>query len=668
MKQKIYIAALLAGMLALAGCGGGGGTAPCNPETDEFQCLGKEAFDKQQQAKTEAGKLEMAAETLETALKAAEDAGEDVTNAQITDITEAHSALDAELKAATEADEAAAQAAYDGAVARLNVVRANKKVGDANRTLDSEKMARADTQKNALTSADTDLKNAVKAALDAKDKVTEEMVTKITDEQRNLQAAITAATDVSDDDKEKYRRTLADSLLQLATVQSNRERAKLVENTANETNQDNAASLKAALDVDSFPFSKPTDDEFDDDNKTSDSVSALHGWTGAKYEDKTGSKVNGEGYLYTKVGKATEGKPINEVFTGLTTPTSTLAIGYSDFENGTLDAIGGVANPDEEQIKITGFTATAGIQQFKNTDGGATKTIARIPGTFYGVSGTYYCTPAANNTCAVQLDGKNQKLGQVVTGPAGSENTNALAEVATWTFQPGSLTAKVSDGEGAMLAEYGWWLDKSEDDWTVNVFAGNAGGATAITTTDGSSLPSGGGTAKYVGGAAGKYAFSSLLGDSHEAGHFTAKVTLNAKFGAATTDRDTISGTVDDFKGDAEGMEDWSVSLGESLIGNGRVAGADFTLSDDDANDGLIRGFQNDGVAADDDLEAADQKISSASTTTWTIGSKAADPGGSWSGQLWNLDNGVPTVATGTFRAEYGSDATMVGAFGADKE
>ena len=30
MKQKIYIAALLAGMLALAGCGGGSGSTPLN--------------------------------------------------------------------------------------------------------------------------------------------------------------------------------------------------------------------------------------------------------------------------------------------------------------------------------------------------------------------------------------------------------------------------------------------------------------------------------------------------------------------------------------------------------------------------------------------------------------------------------------------------------------
>jgi len=43
MKQNIFIAALLAGMLALAGCGGGG--AACDPESHQYECLSKAEFE-----------------------------------------------------------------------------------------------------------------------------------------------------------------------------------------------------------------------------------------------------------------------------------------------------------------------------------------------------------------------------------------------------------------------------------------------------------------------------------------------------------------------------------------------------------------------------------------------------------------------------------------------
>ena len=72
------------------------------------------------------------------------------------------------------------------------------------------------------------------------------------------------------------------------------------------------------------------------------------------------------------------------------------------------------------------------------------------------------------------------------------------------------------------------------------------------------------GTATYMGGAAGKYALSSSTGGTNDAGHFTAKATLEADFNVD----DMISGTIDTFMG-ADGMaRDWSVELKESGVGN----------------------------------------------------------------------------------------------------
>ena len=655
MKQKIYIAVLLAGMLALAGCGGGGSSDPGPSERMQMEMQA----------------LETATGNLETALKAAEDAGDDVTDEQITAITTAWNALKAELDKDNEADETTAQAAYDGAVARLSVVRANKRAGDASDALETARMGRETAQKGELTSADTALSTALSTALDADaEDVTEDMVTAITDARAALEAALRRAVDVSDEDKAQYQRNVEDSSLKLQTVQAKRDIAKAAEATReankraeNAAKRADAASLKAALDAPSILGTRNTG--FVDANKTSDPVDALHGWTGAKYEEKTGSKVTGEGYLYTKLGKVTPGK----IFGGSTNADSRTPHMYRlmQVDTNLLLAPGEIANGytinlsdddvnDPAKIRVDDFTATAGSQPFKkpqedaDSDADSDADLIIIPGSYHGVPGDYRCLVPDGSSCNVNFNTKGQ--------------TFATTSITSLVFIPDNPNARVTAAEADMLAEYGWWLDKSKNDWTVNVFAGQASGQ-SLALGAGASLPDDGGTAKYVGGAAGKYAFSSLLGDSHEAGHFTARVTLNAKFGA-TGARDTISGMVDEFKGDAEGMEGWSVSLGESLIGNGRVMGTNFSR-ETGADAGKIVGYQDDGIARS---ETGTEKLSSKSTTTWSLSDDDANPatGGEWQGQLWALENGVPTVATGTFRAEYGSDATMVGAFGADKE
>ena len=177
----------------------------------------------------------------------------------------------------------------------------------------------------------------------------------------------------------------------------------------------------------------------------------------------------------------------------------------------------------------------------------------------------------------------------------------------------------------AIYASYGWWIHKSEDGerFTASAFVDNKGDVPAA--ADLGTLQ---GTATYTGGVAGKYALSSSTGGTNDAGHFTARATLEADFSD-----NSITGTIDDFTG-ADGMSrDWSVELKEAAV---------------EASGGIARADDND--------------------TAWTIGGEAAAASGEWSGTLYdNGDDGVPKVATGTFYTQYGTAGKMVGAFGVKK-
>ena len=604
---------------------------------------------------------------LSNALTAALAAGEAVTEAMVMEIKNAHTALDGLIKGATLAVTTSYQTDHAAAVGRLETVEANRAAGVAKQQLESNRLARETAQKGELTTADNALSDALNTALGADaEEVTEEMVTAITDARADLEEALRRAVDVSDEDKDRYQRKVEDSSLKLATVQQKRERAKAAEEArkATETLENaakraDAASLKAALDKawDVVRVTTKPSGLNKDDNKTSDSVSALHGWTGAKYQDKTGSKVNGEGYLYSKPGEEKKGLKFGTV-TGATdasdyeyeltqitnTPDFALTIGT------TLSTEDSPTNNNPDRIEIDGFTATAGYQPFKKTPADAADDtvadIVIIPGSYHGVRGEYRCTVGNGGECRVNFNEK----GQSFTADGG---------VTGVVFVPGNRNTLVTAEDADPVAEYGWWLNKSDaDDWTVNVFASQHSSRTgnddlAIGTT--ANLPTSG-TAKYVGGAAGKYSFSSRTGNS-DAGHFTADVELNAKFSAASS---TISGTIDGFKGEADGIEDWSVKLGESRFGQY------FTGTDGDTE----AGFDDNGAIPGYSGGVTNESNSTLSPVTWSLHDDDDDAaaGGQWQGQLWALENGVPTVATGTFRATYGSDATMAGAFGADKE
>ena len=354
-----------------------------------------------------------------------------------------------------------------------------------------------------------------------------------------------------------------------------------------------------------------------EDKKTT--VAANHGWAGKRYADPAGGDMV-EAMVYSNVEAPKQGKKFggaaanNEFEYALTSGVtdSTAAV-----QNGEVSIATGLATtttPSElaiqARVTIPSVTRTAGTETIKFSPSDPS-TLQRIDvsGSYHGVSGTYYCKPTSRTAgCSVSVAAKGFALGS-----------------GDWAFKPRDPNARVMSSADSDYASYGWWIHKSADGkkFTASAFVDFKGTATTVEIAD---LQ---GTAMYVGGAAGKYALSSSTGGTNDAGHFTARATLEADFGD-----DTVSGAIDNFMGADEMKRDWSVELKEAALG---------------ADGAITR-------TADDD-------------TVWTIGGTAAAASGEWSGNLREEGtDGVPKAATGIFYTEYGTAGRMVGAFGANKQ
>ena len=350
--------------------------------------------------------------------------------------------------------------------------------------------------------------------------------------------------------------------------------------------------------------------EADEDTMVPDN----HGWEGTRHTASGEGTYEAVIYSHPDDPTVTEGAAFNDSANGgytLSTDAATMG------ELTTLDAASGGAGVG--RVASPSFDQSAGEKTFELGDNMMRVVIA---GSYHGVPGTYYCTPAASDACGATVADMGFTLGG-----------------GTWTFKPTNPAMKLMDtsADDADYASYGWWLHKSEDDetYTASAFAVYRGTAPTV------NIAALRGSATYTGGAAGKYALRSSTGGTNDAGHFTADVTLEATFATVHS----ITGTVDNFTGGDGESRDWSVALGKSVVaGGGAIAGA---------------------LAADG---TADTTNTGPQMTTWTIGGVAGDAGGQWSGNLHEEgDDGVPAIATGTFSSTFGdsgNDARMVGAFG----
>ncbi|MDE0281779.1 MAG: hypothetical protein OXN16_11990 [Gammaproteobacteria bacterium] len=325
-------------------------------------------------------------------------------------------------------------------------------------------------------------------------------------------------------------------------------------------------------------------------------VASLHGWVGSEHTAEVDNDGTYTARLYSNVGEPTMGAKFNS-------GTGDGNVGFT-LTAGVLTAGFDAANAS--RIASPMFDHAAGSKSFELPDPNPNgETVINIPGSYYGVMGTYKCTPGGSDCTA--------------TKAAGAGYT--LAGGGTWTFTPDNVEDRVTEAPDTVYAVYGWWLHETADGATVSVFTGYRG-----TTEEAAGITVLAGSATYKGGAAGKYAVSA--GAHNDSGHFTADAELKANF-----DTDMISGTINNFMGGDDMPRDWSVALKAGPVGDtGTIATV-------------------------------------ASGTTWTMGGTDAAASGSWSGVLYNNnDGGVPSAGTGTFHSEFGNTGRMVGAFGVDLE
>ena len=290
----------------------------------------------------------------------------------------------------------------------------------------------------------------------------------------------------------------------------------------------------------------PVDLSEDDDMMVADH----YGWEGMMFTaEPDGEEGTYEAVVYSNVGEPTEGAKFSATYPYNATPVGTPSVNTELTIDTTATGVAGRVSSDR-------FDQSAGKKKFELGD---LRRIS-IAGEYHGVPGTYYCAGAEGLSCTATVAADGFTLA--------GEAADGTAATVTWTFKATNAETRLMDQPDTMYASYGWWIHKSEDGntFTASAFAVNRGAVDAASGID--TLR---GSAKYVGGAAGKYALHSSTGGMNDAGHFTAKATLEADF-----DDDMITGTIDNFMGADGMMRDWSVELMEQGVNaTGTILGDD---------------------------------------------------------------------------------------------
>ena len=654
---KLLPAALLVAVLAIAGCGGGGDDTPTEPmdtayemaldaiQAAETAAEAQEAYDAVDLTAVtgdEAGKL-MAAltakqEALATAARIAEqtaalamaaaavDTSDLSTREAITAAQQDILALEMALAGATDLSDADKM----GAESILAAAKSAVSTATAALDLDDRKMAQ---------SADLSMKaTALQTALDGFSGIpTESEIAAAQAALDALNAAIAEAVDLDDAAKNAARLAVASAEGRIETAEAARvaedarkaaadkaaaDKAAADKAAADKAAADKAAADKAAADKamavtaaklypgisaqmgagDGSTFAATDRDAYynsdatailvssGDGTNTPTEVSAtlsedkdtvvavLHGWAGKRYADPAGGDMY-EAVVYSNVEAPKQGRKFGSADAVTPTGDFEYQLTSGSLTNAQLTAAAvGTTPAAASRIVLNGVTRTAGTESYNlpaNNPSGIS--VITVSGSFHGVPGTYSCATDAATACTAAVAAKGFTLGGGTGG---------------WTFKPSDANARVMDSADIDYASYGWWLKKTENDatYTASAFVDEKGTVNAA-----SNLNALNGTATYQGGAAGKYALASSTGGTNDAGHFTARATLEANFSTNTAET-AITGTIDDFMGADGQSRAWSVKLNGSQIGDdGEIGNASastdvdtvWTIGDDAA--GRIR-------------------------------------------------------------------------------
>ncbi len=343
--------------------------------------------------------------------------------------------------------------------------------------------------------------------------------------------------------------------------------------------------------------------------KAGDDVTALMGWSGKDYklEQGTGSAK-----------RTTEAR----IYHNQEAPKTGQAITAAHFN--AVNGISGItpANVMANIIPLpTGTIGSITASDFP-TRGRSRYELGKVAGTLAGVSGDFVCKVTAGCTIGYASEG-------------------FVFTASQWDFQyPKSATISVPDAD---YLYFGWWVHKNNEGHPLAASAFYEERGTVAHTL--AELQGLGGTATYEGAAVGKYADYSRREGTPSGGHFTADAELKATFANFANDGG-VTGTIDNFRlNDGATNPGWSIALNRS-------------------------GFADNGAISQKvNADGTDFETGKAATV-WSIGDNKGSPAGSWDATLYDApadaSNNTPPVAAGQFHATFGTDLTMVGAFGAN--
>ena len=194
----------------------------------------------------------------------------------------------------------------------------------------------------------------------------------------------------------------------------------------------------------------------------------------------------------------------------------------------------------------------------------------RVGGTYDGVSGTYTCDTCGGAKAEITLS----------DFVAITDGQRSFA-TGSWAFKPGSINSGVQQMRDTEHLYFGIWTQEpnvaSEAHMYQYIVGGSneAQGSVPAQTLTYSNLT---GTAKFAGGAVGKYVTRDQVGDNAAIGTFTAAVNLTADF-----EGDTLEGRITNFRDGSRALTGWNVYLGG--VGN---EPADFTANTASVSGGVV--------------------------------------------------------------------------------
>ena len=379
---------------------------------------------------------------------------------------------------------------------------------------------------------------------------------------------------------------------------------------------------------------------------TNTKVPDSYGWQGKRL-----THGNTEAYIYTKkAGGLTSGTKFKDEYSLNT------ANEFSNLRSGNLvgwERIRLHETATQLLNKDILITYSGGAQSYINQLAGSlgSQGTFKVFGSYDGVPGYFKCYSGSNRICTIGIrndrviNGEtvdDYEFGTVTSGGTNYKTSGVGGNAETWLFEPNNPSQVIpgSIEDHSRYYSYGWWLNK--DNWSLfaNYYEHGYNGGNLNEPVD----PTGRtGTATYVGGAGGYYAFvhgekGVLNGypfDAREpgiSGEFRAKARLEVNF-----TNNTMSGRIFNFtnpdgtpirnNNDGVTVKDWTVELP-----NGSY----------DSNERVVVGNK----------------------TKWYDGEHLIEGDGRWEGQYYE----DTSIFMGQFLASHGAIGKMVGSFGTNRQ